>query len=51
MVVSSSYEVIVEFSCENVPIHLLDFPVANLNEHQVIPKDMMIPKRFTLGPF
>ena len=42
VVVSSSYEVLVDFSCENVPIHLLDFPVANFNGHQVIPKDMMI---------
>eukprot|EP01036_Dinobryon_divergens_P028237 gene28237-37150_t len=39
---SSSYEVLVDFSCESVPMHLLDFPVANFNGHQVIPKDKMI---------
>ena len=36
VVSSSSYVVLVDFSYENVPMHLLD------NGHQVIPKDMMI---------
>jgi hypothetical protein len=38
VVASSSYEVLVDFSCENVPLHLLDFPVTNFNGHQVIPR-------------
>jgi hypothetical protein len=39
---SSYVVVVIDFACEYVPIHLIDFPVVEFNGRQLIPTDPMI---------
>lgn len=40
--VSTSYRSVVDFACDYVPVHLIDFRVADLNGQKLIPTDPMV---------
>lgn len=42
VLVSTSYRSVVDFACDYVPVHLIDFPVADLNGQKLIPTDPMV---------
>lgn len=42
VLVSTSYRSVVDFACEYVPVHLIDFPMAELHGQKLIPTDPMV---------
>jgi hypothetical protein len=42
MSTTTSYRSIVDFACDYVPVHLIDFPVAELDGRKLIPTDPMV---------
>lgn len=42
VLVSTSYRSVIDFACDYVPLHLIDFPVVDLNGQKLIPTDPMV---------
>jgi hypothetical protein len=42
VLVSTGYRSLIDFACVYVPVHLLDFPVVELNGQKIIPTDPMV---------